>query len=109
MQLFNYYPLDIFRSNQENCSFKQCAQCVNDVDCAGDSYCSGFFCVQRYTTTTPPNYGYGQSYGYGYDPESYAYGYGGVSPGDEGYEDALAQSNGYGYDALGHAAVLAGY
>ena len=51
--------LDIFRRNKENCSYKTCGQCVNDVDCAGDSYCSGFFCIQRYTPpSTTPNYGY---------------------------------------------------
>merc|ERR1712024_19280 len=54
---------NIFRRNKENCSYKTCGQCVNDVDCAGDSYCSGFFCVQRYTPpTTTPNYGYNPSY-----------------------------------------------
>merc|ERR1712179_499712 len=38
---------NIFRRNKENCGYKQCATCVNDVDCTGYRYCSGFFCNQR--------------------------------------------------------------
>eukprot|EP00493_Phyllostaurus_siculus_P003164 UN03178 len=33
--------------------YRQCADCVNDVDCYGDQYCSGFSCHQRYTSYNP--------------------------------------------------------
>lgn len=38
---------NIFRSNKENCGYKECARCVNDWDCKGDRYCSNFYCLTR--------------------------------------------------------------
>merc|ERR1711941_195227 len=39
-----------FRRNKENCFFRSCAQCVNDVDCGGYRYCNNFSCRQRTRT-----------------------------------------------------------
>merc|ERR1712130_604391 len=41
---------NVFRGGRrpENCSYRECAQCLNDSDCSAfNEYCSNFYCVQR--------------------------------------------------------------
>merc|ERR1711983_64705 len=44
---------NIFRRNKENCSWYECADCLNDRDCSGRSTCnSSFRCESPYQRTT---------------------------------------------------------
>merc|ERR1719232_156326 len=54
--------VNIFRRNKENCGYNKCASCINDVDCSGDRYCSGFSCIQRQPNTTPSYWQYTTPY-----------------------------------------------
>merc|ERR1719188_1954199 len=35
------------RRSQNDCSYRSCAECLNDVDCFGDRYCSQGSCFTR--------------------------------------------------------------
>jgi len=58
---------NLFRRNKENCGYRTCANCVNDVDCSGSSYCSGFTCISR-VDRSYNNYNNYNNYNSGYRP-----------------------------------------
>jgi len=54
------------RRSQNNCSYRSCAQCLNDVDCFGDQYCSQGSCITRTRNyNNYNNYNYGSSGSFG--------------------------------------------
>ena len=63
-----FYLSDLFsnRRSQNDCSYRSCAQCLNDVDCFGDQYCSQGSCITRTRNyNNYNNYNYGSSGSFG--------------------------------------------